>query len=48
MKCHILFSKKIRKNIICLSSAESVRSMVSVKRKFPFHEKSGHKSNGLH
>ena len=29
MKCHILFSKKNKKNIISLSSAEFAHSMVS-------------------
>ena len=33
MKCQILFSRKNKKNIICLSSAESAHSMVSVNRK---------------
>ena len=31
MKCHILFSRKNRENIISLLSAESAHSVVSIK-----------------
>ena len=30
MKCQILFSKKNKKNIVSLSSAESAQNMISV------------------
>ena len=36
MKCQILFSRKIKKNIISLSSAEFAHSMERVKAPFKF------------
>ena len=37
MKCRILFSRKSKKNIISLSSAESAHSMVSVNILIPLY-----------
>ena len=37
MKCHILFSRKSKKNIVSLSSAEFAHGMVSVIMKILSH-----------